>query len=55
MRRGSKINKTKHEKELARRKYGERQVDKWIKWSWDMRGKILWKELERQLKRYNLI
>ena len=54
MRRSNNINKTKEEKQLARRKYAERQVDKWVKWSWDMRGKVLWRELAQKLKQYNL-
>lgn len=54
MRRSNKIDKTKEEKQLARRKYAERQVDKWVKWSWDMRGKVLWRELVQKLKQYNL-
>ena len=54
MRRSNDINKTKEEKQLARRKYAERQVDKWVKWSWDMRGKVLWRELVQKLKQYNL-
>ena len=40
MRRSNKINKTEVEKEVARRKYGERQIDKWVKWSFTMRGKV---------------
>ena len=54
MRRSNNINKTKEEKQLARRKYAERQVDKWVKWSWDMRGKVLWRELVQKLKQYKL-
>ena len=54
MRRSNKINKTDVEKEVARRKYGERQIDKWVKWSFTMRGKVLWKELIEQIKRYKL-
>ena len=50
MRRSNKINKTEVEKEVARRKYGERQIDKWVKWSFTMRGKVLWKELMEQIK-----
>jgi|TARA_A100001201_G_scaffold99929_1_gene86005 hypothetical protein len=53
MRRNSKIN-TEVEKQLARRKYAERQIDKWVKWSWDMRGKVLWRELMEKFKQYNL-
>ena len=55
MRRSNKINKTEVEKEVARRKYGERQIDKWVKWSFTMRGKVLWKELMEQIKRYKLL
>ena len=36
MRRSNQANKTQVEKEVARRKYGERQVDKWVKWSFTM-------------------
>ena len=54
MRRSNKINKTEVEKEVARRKYGERQIDKWVKWAFTMRGKVLWKELMEQIKRYKL-
>jgi len=33
MRRNSKIN-PKLAKIIARKKYAERQIDKWVKWSW---------------------
>ena len=41
-------------KRLARQKYAERQVDKWVKWSWDTKGKIIYKELVEQIKEYKL-
>ena len=44
MRRNDKIN-TRITKQVARRKYAERQIDKWVKWSWRQRGKIKYKEL----------
>ena len=28
-------------KEIARRKYAERQIDKYVKWSWNVKGKVL--------------
>ena len=39
------MSENKNNKYLARKAYGERQIDKWVKWSWNNRGKILWKEL----------
>ena len=32
-------------KKIARARYAERQVDKFIKWSLETRGKLLYKEL----------
>ncbi len=32
-------------KKVARARYAERQVDKFIKWSLETRGKLLYKEL----------
>ena len=53
MRRNSKVNPNLS-KIIARKKYAERQIDKWVKWSFTMRGKVLWKELMEQIKRYKL-
>lgn len=49
-------NKTNpgEEKRLARKKYAERQVDKWIKWSIEVKGKIRFKELLAIQKEYKL-
>ena len=44
MRRDNKIDPRKA-KQLARQKYAERQIDKWVRWSWEMRGKVKYKEL----------
>ncbi len=55
MRRNGKANfKEQHNKEIARRMYAVRQIDKWVKWSFNMRGKVLWKELMEKIKQYNL-
>jgi len=44
MRRNSKIN-PRVNKDIARRKYAERQIDKWVKWSLQVRGKVIYSEL----------
>ena len=54
MRRNSKTNPVQA-KRLARQKYGERQLDKWVKWKWEMHGSIRYKDLIEQCKKYNLI
>ena len=53
MRRNSKIDIRK-QKQLARQKYAERQIDKWWKWSWEQRGKIKYKELIEIQDRYGI-
>ena len=53
MRRNSKLN-IEREKEIARKKYVERQIDKWWKWSWDARGYIKYKDLVKQQEKYNI-
>ena len=40
----------------ARKRYAERQVDKWVKWSFEVKGKIKFKELleiQEEYKLYN--
>ena len=44
MRTDSKFN-IKQDKVIARQKYAERQINKFVKWSWTVRGKVLYKEL----------
>jgi|TARA_R110000824_G_scaffold53762_1_gene148514 hypothetical protein len=34
--------------------YADRQIDKWCKWSWNIRGKIKYKELVEQQDKYNI-
>ena len=53
MRRNNKINPSKS-KEVARRKYAERQIDKWWKWSWEKRNKVKYKELVSYQDKYNI-
>ena len=53
MRQNSRVN-PKLAKIIARKKYGERQIDKWWKWSWNMRNKIKYKELVEKQDQYNL-
>ena len=42
MRRDSKHNPFEA-KRLAREKYAQRQIEKWIKWTMDVRGKMIYK------------
>ena len=53
MRRNNKVN-PRESKRLARQKYGERQIDKWWKWSWAQRGKEKYKELVEYQNKYNI-
>ena len=39
---------------LARRKYAERQIDKWWKWSWEKRNRVKYKELVFYQNKYNI-
>ena len=53
MRRNCRLN-NEETKQLARRKYAERQIDKWVKWTWTIRGKVLYRELIKKIKQYKL-
>ncbi len=53
MRRNSKINPGET-KRIARKMYAERQIDKWCKWSFKMRNRIIYKELVEQQNKYNI-
>ncbi len=53
MRRNNKIHPTVA-KVIARRNYRDRQIDKWWKWSWNMRNKVKYKELVEKQDQYNL-
>ena len=41
-------------KDIARRKYAERQIDKFIKWSVDQRGFLKYKDLVEQHDKHNI-
>jgi len=41
-------------KQVARRKYAERQIEKWIKWSITNRGRLKYKELVEIQEKYNI-
>lgn len=53
MRRDNKHNPFE-KKRLAKQKYAERQIDKFVKWSWEVRGKVKYKELVEIMDRYNI-
>jgi len=44
----------KETKELTRRKYAERKIDRWVKWTWEQRGRVLYKELMNIRRQYKL-
>jgi hypothetical protein len=41
-------------KRVARQKYAERQIDKFVKWSWKVRGKVKYKELVELQDQYGI-
>tara|TARA_Y100001963_G_scaffold79039_1_gene109708 strand:+ start:31 stop:210 length:180 start_codon:yes stop_codon:yes gene_type:complete len=51
MRRNRELN-TWEKKDLARRKYAERQLDKFIKWSIEKKGYLKYKELIEYERKY---
>ena len=53
MRRDSKVN-PKLSKIIARKKYAERQIDKWVKWSGQQRGSIKYKDLVKYQDQYKI-
>ena len=53
MRQGNRINK-EQAKKIARIKYAERQIQKWIKWSIKNRGYIKYKEVIEIHDKYNI-
>lgn len=42
------------EKRIARQKYAERQIDKFVKWSWEVRSKVIYKELVELQNQYEI-
>jgi plasmid rolling circle replication initiator protein Rep len=53
MSRDSKINPFEAKK-LARQKYAERQIDKFVKWSWEIKGKVRYKDIVKLQDKYNM-
>ncbi len=53
MRRNNKVNPGQA-KRIARQKYAERQIDKFVKWSWEVRGKVKYKELVEMMDRQDI-
>lgn len=50
MRHGSGVN-SRAPKENARKQYIDRQIDKWVQWSWRQRGRVKYKELILEIER----
>jgi len=53
MRRDSKVNIAK-QKQLARQKYAERQIDKFVKWSCEIKGYVKYKDIVKKQNEYNI-
>ncbi len=53
MRQNNRDN-TRGNKELARRKYKERQINKYIQWATEGRGYLRWAELVELHNKYNI-
>jgi hypothetical protein len=53
MRRYNKVN-PKLSKLIAQRKYAERQIDKFVKWSWEIKGYVKIKDIIKLQDKYNI-
>ena len=53
MRQNNTVN-TRKAKAIARRKYAERQIEKFIKWSVNYRGFLKYKDIIEQHDKYNI-
>ena len=47
-------NNPEQAKKIARLRYAERQIEKWIKWSINNRGYIKYKEIVEIHEKYNI-
>ena len=55
MRKNSRVNfREQREKEVARRHYALRQIERYIQWTVSVRGYLKFKDLKRQYEKYNL-
>ena len=53
MSRNRKINPFEA-KRIARQKYAERQIDKFVKWSWEIKGKVRYKDIVKLQDKYDM-
>ena len=53
MRRNGKANSFQA-KRIARQKYFERQVHKFVKWSWEIKGKVKYKDIKELQTKHNI-
>ena len=53
MRKDSRVN-FKENKRIARQKYAERQIDKFVKWSFNKRDYIKFKDIKSLQDKYNI-
>ena len=54
MRQNNRVN-PQLAKKIARQKYKERQIDKYIKWSIEARGYVKYKDIVEQQDKYNIL
>jgi len=54
MRQNSRVN-PQLSKQVARQKYAERQIDKFIKWSINQKGYVKYKDIVEQQDKYNIV
>ncbi len=53
MRRNNKVN-PELAKQIARRKYAERQIDNFVKWSVNQKGYVKYRDIVEQHDKYNI-
>jgi len=53
MRRDSTVN-PREAKRIAKQKYAERQIDKFVKWSWEIKGKVKYKDIKELQTKYDI-
>jgi len=53
MRRNNQLD-PQRQKQVARQKYAERQIDNWVKWRMEVRGFILYKDLVEMQEKFNI-
>ena len=39
---------------IARQKYAERKIDKFVKWSWEAKGKVKYKDIKQLQTKYDI-